>query len=86
MLTNNSEVWDFVEHYYPNYHSCEWIKKEADLFKLITGEYEDGDSAHQLLVEDYKGDIENSEIEADWNRIQSMIYEKAIQGYINNIK
>jgi hypothetical protein len=52
----------------------------------MTGEYEEGDSAHQLLVEDYKGDIENSEIETDWNRLQSMIYEKAIQGYINSIK
>jgi hypothetical protein len=86
MLTNNSEVWDFVEYYYPNYSSCEWIKKEAEVFKLMTGEYEEGDSAHQLLVEDYKGDIENSEIETDWNRLQSMIYEKAIQGYINSIK
>jgi len=86
MIVDKQDVWGFVEDHYPNYYSCEWIKKEDDLYKLVTGEYEEGDSAHQLLHEDYKGDIENSEIEADWNRLQSMIYEKAIQGYINSVK
>lgn len=85
MIEHKQDVWGFVEDYYPNYHSCQWIAKEQDLYKLVTGEYEEGDSAHQLLQEDYKGNIENSEIEADWNRLQSMIYEKAIQGYINSV-
>jgi uncharacterized protein YuzB (UPF0349 family) len=86
MIEHKQDVWTFVEQYYPDYYSCIWIANEQDLYKLVTGEYEEGDSAHQLLEEDYKGDIENSEIETDWNRIQSMIYEKAIQGYINSIK
>lgn len=88
MITKDSHTWEFVEQYYPNYYSCEWIKKEGDLYKLITGEYEENeaDSAYQLLQEEYNGDINSDEKMCnDWDRLQSMIYEKAIQGYINSV-
>lgn len=75
-------VWHFVQKYYPDYDHCEEITRESDLFKLIEKEYEEGDDAHTMLVEDYNGNINNPEIYKDWRGCLCQIYEEAIKGYI----
>lgn len=85
MITKDSKVQDFIEQYYPNYHACKWITEEQDLYKIITGEYKEGDSSHQLLVEKYGGDLYSTQLQADHYQVHNDILQGAIQGYINSI-
>lgn len=78
--------WDFVEKYYPDYHHADAIAWEGDLDKLVNGEYEDGDCAHQLLIEEYNSDINNPQIKADHDAAIRDIYETAILAYIATLK
>lgn len=52
------KIEDFIEENYPNFSSCEKIAKLDDLYKLVHDEYEEGDSAHELLVREFGGDVE----------------------------
>lgn len=75
-------VWDFVEIYYPNYSSSDKIALEGDLTKLLDGEWEEGDSAHELMKTTYKNREYNPRIEEDHVRLCMEIYRDAIWGYI----
>lgn len=77
-------TWDFVEEYYPNYHSCNMIAESDDLIKIMDGEYEEGDSAHRRLVEDYSGDENDPQIAKDYDKVMRFIYEESIINYINS--
>lgn len=73
--------WDFVEKYYPNYHTCDLIALSDDLVKIIDEEFEVGDSSHKLLIEQYGGDKLSSEIFTDYYDTMMKIYEKAIENF-----
>ncbi len=76
-------IQDFIEKYYPNYDSCDTIAYESDLFKLMNDEYEDGSDAEQLLNECYEKDIHHIMIAHDWNKINRIILERTIEGFLN---
>jgi hypothetical protein len=92
----NTEIWNFVEKYYPNYYSSGEILHNEDLLKLLEGEVNTGaDSVYNvvsdMLIEEFLG-IEPSE-EQVLERVQDMynqslveIYELAIQGYLETFK
>jgi hypothetical protein len=74
-------AWDFVEEHYPNYSSCDMIARLNDLDKLVDEEFEEGDSADQLLQRDYGGEIPNFEISIDQTKTELLIYKKAIENF-----
>lgn len=78
--------WDFVEKYYPDYTGCSIIAQESDLCKLLDEEQEEGDCATDVLNDIYGGDINNPQIQIDHDRITAVIFERAIEGYINSLK
>lgn len=85
-MDNEMEIpWDFVQKYYPNYAHSDEIAEEEDLYKLITGEYEVGDCADNVLQSQYGGDIKSAKIYEDWTECLNQIYEKSIQGYIDQL-
>ena len=80
------DSWSFVTKYYPDYDHSDEIGWEGDLHKLVEKEYEEGDCAHDLLMDEYDGDIENPRIKADHDAAIKEIYERAIEGYIESLK
>jgi len=80
------DLWGFVTKYYPDYDHANEIAWEGDLSKLVDGEYEEGDCAHQLLISEYDGNIENPKIKTDHDAAIREIYEAAIGGYIESLK
>jgi len=74
--------WDFVEKYYPNYYGSDEIAYNDDLSKLLDEEHEDGDCASELLKREYNNDLNNGQIQEDYNKSMSEIYERAIEGYL----
>lgn len=93
MKTN---IWNFVEQYYPNYSSSDEILYNDDLLKLLEGEVDTGaDSLYNMLsdilIEESLG-IEPSEEEVlefakeSYNQSLVEIYELAIQGYLETFK
>lgn len=75
-------TWDFITKYYPNYDHADEIAWNDDLRKLLDNEQEVGDCAYRTLMRDYNGDIENPQIEIDYNAQMVAIYEAAIENYI----
>lgn len=75
---------DFIEKYYPNYSSSEEIARWNDLQKLIDEEWNEGDSAHNLLMTEFGGDYKRAYpmILQEHMKIQEQIYEQSIMGYI----
>ena len=83
-MCENKNAWSFVEKHYPNYHQCGEIASADDLQKLLDGEYVEGDDAHKLLQERYVNDINNPNIKKDYNELHMMIYEKAIESFLED--
>lgn len=54
------KIEDFIEENYPNFSSSDLIAELDDLYKLVYGEFEDGDSADQLLQSDFGGEWEKA--------------------------
>lgn len=84
-MTNQSKkfdsVWDFVEAYYPNYHSSQQIADANDLELIVSGEEIDESSgAYELLNTRYGGDRNSAYPDRD--EVMLSVYESAIQGYI----
>lgn len=79
-------VWDFVAAFLPGYEHRDDVAWDDDLQKLADGEYEEGDCAHNLLIEEYDGDIHHPDIEKDLKRSNAKLYEEAIEGFIASIK
>ena len=77
--------WDFVETYYPDYYRSEEITLSNDLVKIITKEWEEGDSSHTLLIEEYNNDPTNPHIMSDYSEVMRIIYKKSINNYLKNL-
>ena len=63
---NNISTWDFVEKYYPNYHSSDKIAAFFDYEKIVK-------SFHPLEQIDCEGTLAENRLE---------IYEEAIQAFL----
>lgn len=74
--------WDFVAEYFPNYYSSQRIADNDDLCKLNDGEYEDGDGAHGMLIEEFDNDINNPKIKTEFIESKMLCYEIAIQSFL----
>lgn len=90
----NTDIWNFVEQYCPNYSSSDEILYNNDLLKLIEGEVDTGaDSIYNSIREELVGlfGVEPNEEEiielAEQRYAESLgtIYEKAIQGYLETL-
>lgn len=75
-------AWRFVEKYYPDYSRCGEIAQNDDLQKLVDDDYEEGDHAHQLLLSQYGGDLQNPQIEIDLTASNCYIYQTAIENFM----
>ena len=82
-LTNKSDVWDFVQEWFPNYSQSDIICHNGDLQKLIDGEI--NGVAEKLLEEEYDGDVNNSLIKQDYNESQAYILEESIKAYLESL-
>lgn len=93
METTN--IWEFVEQYYPNYSSSDEILHNGDLLSLLEGEVNSGaDSLYNMLsdilIEENLGIEPNEEeviefAQQMYNQSLVEIYEKAIQGYLETL-
>jgi len=87
----NKEIWNFVEKYYPNYSSCDEILYNEDLLKLLEGEVNTGaDSIYNSIREELVDLLPNEEdileiAEQRYAESLVIIYEKAIQGYLETL-
>lgn len=86
-------VWSFVERYYPNYSSCDIIAYNNDLSKILDGDID------SLLFKEIEAEIESDieivcppvdmvldEIKERLVKSNEAIYQKAIEGFINQNK
>ena len=73
--------WDFVQKFYPDYHRSDEIALADDLQKLLDEEI--NGHAEKILHRDYGGDINNPQIQSDYDRVHRLIYEAAIEEAIN---
>lgn len=82
-LSNTGSFWTFIENYYPNYFHSSTIAAFNDTERLVNKDYEayPEDSAYQLLVSDFGGNIDNPEITREYYRLKAEIYEAAIKEY-----
>ena len=81
-------AWDFVAKYYPNYYSSDDIAYNEDLCKLEHEEYDEGDCAHRLLIEEYGGEFNDTSralIKRDLDASYRDIYERAIENYLETL-
>lgn len=86
-------IWDFVEAYYPDYSSSDYILHNEDLLKLLEGQVDTGaDSIYNEIREELLiFDIEPREEEilglAEQRYAESLatIYAQAIQGYLETL-
>jgi len=74
-------AWAFVEKYYPKYYSSNQIALADDLSKLVDGEI--NGHAEEMLHRDYGGDINNPQIQIDYDIVHREIYEDAIENFIS---
>jgi len=95
-MKNISDVWEFVEAYYPNYSSSDEIAENNDLSVIIDDEIEPDSCAEKLYnsihieaLRNYNGgslEIINQNIkdiaQNRLNESNAYIFEKAIEGYI----
>jgi hypothetical protein len=82
-------AWQFVEKFYPGYSNCDEIGHNDDLCKLMHEEQEDGDAADNLLKDTYGGKLDrdtHAKIELDYNESTMNIYERAIEGFMEEVK
>ena len=75
-------VWSEVEKFYPNYYSCDLIARNSDLCKIMDRDYDQGSEAEHLLRSEFNGMLNNTNIELEYYKSLSEIYEKTI----NNMK
>ena len=85
MTKETKTAWDFVEKYYPKYYSCDEIARVDDLAKLLAHEY-GNDDAETLLHDHYQSDIDNPNIQRNYNDMCVIIYEKAMEAFMNSDK
>src|SRR4051794_22686277 len=92
-----TDVWEFVEAYYPNYSSSDEIAENDDLQKVVDGQLEEGEEAFNIyneieteLTENMGFSPEEFQIvEVAQKRLyesNASVFEKAIEGYIESQK
>jgi len=72
---------DFIEKYYPNYHSCDNIARMNDLLVILNDELNKNSKSYKLY-EDYVGHIILS-VNSELDLMKRDILEQAIKGYVN---
>ncbi len=77
---NEYSAWDFVEKHFPDYSRSQLICDANDLQKLLDKEV--NGYAETLLEEDYNGDLNNPQIEADYNTLHEEIYRLSIEEFL----
>lgn len=98
-MQNITDVWEFVEAYYPKYSSCDEIAENDDLTKIIDGELNGhAEEMYEEAIEEktsyYGGTLSVEEVANEvfddfQNRLHesnAYIFEKAIEGYIESQK
>lgn len=94
-MKNIETTWNFVEKYYPNYSSSDEILHNEDLLKLLEGQVDTGadsiyNSIREELTERFGVEPGDEEIisvaEQKYSESLSSIYEKAIEGFLENSK
>lgn len=91
MEEDTPNVWSFVEEHYENYHSCNEIAENDDLYKIVHGEeIEKGSAADRLLQDFYKqaGTEEGAIFLAEQalHESNAYVFERAIEGFLNKQK
>lgn len=76
----NDYSWRFVEKYFPNYNSSNFILRANDLQKIIDNEAEEESIAFLLFKHEFNEDMEKVKISN--NEILIFIYEQAISNFI----
>lgn len=79
---NADGVWDFVEKYYPNYHSCDEIMRNDYICKIVNQEL-NGDAAEMFRTE-FGND--HDQAVAAFDQSSKYVYERAIMGYLHSLK
>lgn len=77
-------VQEFIEKYYPNYHSSDEIAHWLDLENARDGNFDQSnphDSAWKLIRDEYDSDPENMTLELDYAEKYVEILETAISGF-----
>lgn len=72
-------IQEIIEKYYPNYYSDGDIALLDDLEKIIFNNYEDGDSATNLLNRYYNGDANHPDIKEDYEIIANYVRNSTMQ-------
>jgi len=75
-------VTEFIETFYPNYHSCAQIARWNDLTVILNNEHVHGSIAYSMWLHEFDGIMSNVGIAYD--QLNADILEKAIQGFINS--
>jgi len=86
--TDKLSAWDFVTIYYPRYDSANEIAWNDDLEKLYYNDYEEGDCAHRMLINEYGGELNEESrelIKRDLDASYREIYERAIENYLETL-
>lgn len=86
-MFNHDDIFnkeDFIERYYPKYHSCDEIARLDDLSKLTNLEHEPGDCADELLQTNYSGNASNPQIQFDLSRQKYYVLKRAIHNFLIN--
>ena len=82
-MKNTKLIWDFVEAFYPNYSSCPNILLSENLLMLIENDFEKDSGPDELLNKKYFGNIDNPDIQEDYERLMYSIYEESINNFMN---
>lgn len=83
MAAEKLTAWDFVEKYHPNYN-CNDIGHIDDLFKIMNGENQEGDTASKILAEDFDGNDSDPAITHEYNRLLVRVYEAAMEAFLES--
>jgi len=98
-MDNINNVWGFVEQYFPNYTSSDYIAENDDLHKIINGELNgQAEEMYNAEMEEQRiffgGTLSDSELEAEVLKIfqtkksesDAYVFGKAIEGYLETLK
>ena len=87
METTQKNVWDFVQEHYENYHGCDEIAENDDLYKIVNNEEIEEDSAAFRLFEEFTskaGTEEGAMILAEQalHESNANVFQRAIEDFL----
>jgi len=79
-MHTDTNVWDLVEKYYPNYSSCCLICETSMLDSILTNEISLDESGESDTLDYFNNECEGSKEIAQnrWNELHATIYEKTL--------